>query len=83
MIKNLGNKELVEKYEKIGIELNNIFMELCSRYENKELTKEEMIYVIEIGTRRGSELVDCFNVNKNDMKDGFSELIEILSDENR
>lgn len=83
MIKNLGNKELVEKYEKIGIELNNIFMELCSRFENKELTKEEMIYVIEIGTRRGSELVDRFNVNKNDMKDGFSELIEILSDENR
>ncbi len=83
MIKNLGNKELVEKYEKVGIELNNIFMELCSRFENKELTKEEMIYVIEIGTRRGSELVDRFNVNKNDMKDGFSELIEILSNENR
>jgi hypothetical protein len=80
---DLGNDELIEKYEDVGIELNNIFMELVSRYKNKKLTEVEWNNVTEIGSRRGSELVDYCNVSREDLKKGFSHVADILSDENR
>lgn len=80
---DLGNEELIEKYEEVGIELNNIFMELISRYKNKELTEIEWNRIIEISSRRGSELVDYCDVNRENLKKGFSQVADILSDENR
>jgi hypothetical protein len=83
MTADLGNDELIEKYEKIGIEFNNIFLELVSRYKNKELTETEWDNIAEIGARRGSELVDYCNMNREDLKKGFSHVADILSDDNR
>lgn len=80
---DLGNEELIEKYEYLGIEINKIFMELISRYKNKELTEMEWDRIYDIGSRRGSELVDYCNVNKENLKKGFSHVADILSDENR
>jgi hypothetical protein len=79
----LGNEELIEKYEEVGIELNNIFMELVSRYKNKELAEIEWNRIIDIGSRRGSELVDYCNMSRENLIEGFSHVADILSDENR
>lgn len=83
MINDLENKELIEKYEELGIEINKIFIELISRLKNKTLTEEEYDLVEDIASRRCSELIDYFNVSKNDIKKGFSEVADILSDDNR
>jgi hypothetical protein len=83
MIIDLGNEELIEKYEEVGIELNNIFMELVSRFKNKELTEMEWDRMTEIGSRRASELVDYCNVNRENLNKGFSHVADILLDENR
>lgn len=80
---DLGNEELIEKYEEVGIELNNIFIELVSRYKKKELAEMEWNHIVEMGSRRGSELVDYCNMSMEDLKKGFSHVAEILSDENR
>lgn len=83
MDKHLENDELIEKYEDLGLDINKIFMELVSRFKNKELTEVEWGRVCDIGSRRASELVDCCNVGKEDLKKGFSRVADILSDENR
>lgn len=83
MVADLGNKKLIERYEVLGIELNNIFIELATRRKNKELTEVEWSCVCEFASRRGSELVDYFNLNKRDMKDGLLEIVDILSDDTR
>lgn len=82
VISDLENKELIEKYEELGIEINNIFIELISRLKHKKLTEDEYGIVIDIAIRRCSELVR-FNMGKNDIKKGFSEVADILPDENR
>jgi hypothetical protein len=51
--------------------------------KNKELTEVEWSSICELASRRGSELVDYFNLNKRDMKDGLLEIVDILSDDTR
>jgi hypothetical protein len=80
---DLGNDELIERYETLGLEINKIFMELFSRYMSKELTEAEWDHISDIGSRRGSELVDYYNVSEENLRKGFSKVVDILSDENR
>lgn len=82
-VKSIENKELIEKYEICGIELNKLFMELISRYQNEELTKLEWDHVTDLSAKRGSELVDYINVDKKDLKEGFMKVADIIADENR
>ena len=80
---NLENKQLIDRYEEIGIELNKIFIELAFRRNNKELTDLEWKYINDVASRRGAELVDYFNVDKKDIKEGFSQVADMLTDDNR
>lgn len=80
---NLENKELIEKYEELGINLNKLFIELASRRQNNELTDLEWKYINDVASRRGAELVDYFNVDKKDIKEGFSQVADLLIDDNR
>ena len=81
--KSLENKELIEKYEKLGVDLNKIFIELALRRQNDDLTDLEWSHINEIAARRGAELIDYFNVDKKDVKEGFSQVAELLTDDDR
>ena len=83
MTKRLENRELIERYEKVGIEINEIFVELVSRRKNGELTDEEYGYVTNIASRRCSEIVGQCYISKEDIKEGFERVAKILPEENR
>lgn len=82
-IASLENKELIEKYEKLGVDLNKIFIELALRRENNDLTDLEWSQINDTAARRAAELVDHFNVDKKDIKEGFSHVADMLTDDNR
>lgn len=83
MAERLENRELIERYEKVGIELNEIFIELVSRRKNGELSDEDYDCVTNIASRRCSEVVDQFYMSKKDIEEGFERVAKILPEENR
>ena len=79
----LENMELITKYEKLGIELNNVSIELILRRNKDELSDVEWNHILDIASRRGSELVDYAKINRQDMQRGLEKVADILSDKNR
>ncbi len=83
---HISNEELLNKYEKAGIEYFKLTKEIFIRKMNKELSNEEFDKVGEISLKGASIVLDTIpsdKMNKSIIQKGMIDGLDKIMDENR
>ncbi len=82
---NEENEHLINKIEDTGLEFTKLIIMAHDRHMKKEMSDEDWMRIMDIQTRRASELFDAIapNLKKEEIEAGMKKVVDDISNDNR
>ena len=77
--------ELIDKIEDTGLEFTRLIIEAHNRHIKRLMSDEDWMRIMEIQTRRASELFDAMapNIKREEIEAGMKKVVDDISNGNR
>ncbi len=82
---NEENEYLINKIEETGLEFTKLIIGAHNRHIKKLMSDDDWMRIMEIQTRRASELFDSMapNAKKEEIEAGMKKVVDVISNDDR